>query len=160
MEFQKLTPKNDVNLNGYEEAFNFVFKNDDIRNVAISGAYSSGKSSVLESYKIKHTEKRFLHISLTHFTTLDEENQLEESLSNNKVSESILEGKILNQLIHHIPINKIPTAISTQRFIKFLSVFIMPTSSLDQMCLQNIRPIPEKASRNETDTYCRFTYSF
>ena len=119
MEFQKLTPKNDVNLNGYEEAFNFVFKNDDIRNVAISGAYSSGKSSVLESYKIKHTEKRFLHISLTHFTTLDEENQLEESLSNNKVSESILEGKILNQLIHHIPINKIPqTSFKAKQTIK------------------------------------------
>ncbi len=46
MEFQKLTPKNDVNLNGYEEAFNFVFKNDDIRNVAISGAYRDRKSVV------------------------------------------------------------------------------------------------------------------
>lgn len=108
MKFQKLTPKNDVNLNGYEEAFNFVFENDDVRNVAISGAYSSGKSSVLESYKIKHKENSFLHISLTHFITPEEENQLEEGLSNNKVSESILEGKILNQLIHQIPMNKIP----------------------------------------------------
>ena len=49
--FQKLTPTDNVDLTGYREAFEFIFENKDIRNVAISGAYSSGKSSLLESYK-------------------------------------------------------------------------------------------------------------
>ncbi|WP_373206866.1 YobI family P-loop NTPase [Coprococcus phoceensis] len=31
-----------------------------------SGAYSAGKSSVLASYKKKHSGLRFLHISLAH----------------------------------------------------------------------------------------------
>lgn len=54
MEFKKLTPKDDIEIKVYEEALNFVFDNDDICNVAVSGPYSAGKSSVIESYKKKH----------------------------------------------------------------------------------------------------------
>lgn len=42
--FERLTPINDVDLNVYEEAINYVFDYSDIRNVAISGAYSAGKT--------------------------------------------------------------------------------------------------------------------
>ena len=45
--FERLTPIDDMDLNVYEEAIDFVFNNSDIKNVAISGAYSAGKSSVL-----------------------------------------------------------------------------------------------------------------
>lgn len=65
--FERLTPINDVDLNVYEEAINYVFDYSDIRNVAISGAYSAGKSSILASYERKHSNLRFLHISLAHF---------------------------------------------------------------------------------------------
>lgn len=41
--FQKLTPTDDVDISVYDEAINFVFENNDITNVAISGAYSAGK---------------------------------------------------------------------------------------------------------------------
>ena len=54
MNFHKLTPKRDVDVSGYEEALDFVFSNEDIRNIAVSGAYSSGKSSVVESYREKN----------------------------------------------------------------------------------------------------------
>ena len=64
LRFQKLTPTSNVDLNAYEEGFEFIFSNDDIRNIAISGPYSSGKSSLLESYKKKHLQKTFIHISL------------------------------------------------------------------------------------------------
>ncbi|MGN0405747.1 MAG: hypothetical protein ACI4F1_11035 [Bariatricus sp.] len=59
------------------------------------------KSSVIESYKNKHRELNFVHISLAHFTNPDEEEM-------NIVRESVLEGKILNQLIHQISVEKIP----------------------------------------------------
>ena len=49
--FEKLTPKTDANLEVYKDAFGFVFSNNDIKNIAISGAYGAGKSSILESYK-------------------------------------------------------------------------------------------------------------
>ena len=103
--FQKLTPIKDADISVYEEAINFVFKNDDIKNVAITGSYSSEKSSVLETYKYKHSDKRFIHLSLTHFRTPDQEKLEKEDIP---VKESVLEGKILNQLIHQIPAKNIP----------------------------------------------------
>lgn len=110
--FQKLTPINNVDLKIYEEAINYIFNNVDIRNVAISGAYGAGKSSVLGSYKKAHSNLRFVHISLSHFKLLDKEDEIE-------VKESILEGKILNQLIHQIPPDKIPqTNFKVKRKIK------------------------------------------
>ena len=99
--FESLTPTDNVDLNVYEEAINYIFENPDIKNVAISGAYSAGKSSVLASYKKAHSEVRFLHISLAHFQSQNDKNEIE-------VKESILEGKILNQLLHQIPSEKIP----------------------------------------------------
>lgn len=99
--FQKLTPVSNIDLKLYEDAINYIFDNPDIRNVAISGAYGAGKSSVLASYKKKHSNLRFVHISLAYFNPSDKEN-------GPKVKESVLEGKILNQLIHQIPSEKIP----------------------------------------------------
>ena len=57
--FERLTPTDDVDLTVYEEAINYVFENPDIKNVAISGAYSAGKSSVLASYKKNHRRYAF-----------------------------------------------------------------------------------------------------
>lgn len=102
--FQKLTPVSNADISVYEEAINFVFENSDVKNVAISGAYSAGKSSILESYKVKHKNYKFVHLSLAHFRTSEQEN----TESDEPVKESVLEGKILNQLIHQIPSEKIP----------------------------------------------------
>lgn len=64
--FERLTPTDDVDLVVYEEAIDYVFQNPDIKKVAISGAYSAGKSSVLASYKKNHSAYAFcifhLHI--------------------------------------------------------------------------------------------------
>lgn len=99
--FERLTPINNADLKVYEEAIDFIFDNSDIKNVAISGAYGAGKSSVLASYKKKHSKLKFLHISLARFQSPNQEDETE-------VKESVLEGKILNQLIHQIPSEKIP----------------------------------------------------
>lgn len=101
--FQKLTPINNAELKIYDDALNFVFDNDDIKNVALSGPYSAGKSSVLETYKSKHPDIRCLHISLAHF-----ESTKSDSGNPTEYSEAVLEGKILNQLIHQIDPDKIP----------------------------------------------------
>lgn len=49
--FERLTPIDNMDLDVYEDAIDYVFNNSDVKNVAISGAYSAGKSSVLASYK-------------------------------------------------------------------------------------------------------------
>lgn len=73
--FERLTPIDNMDLDVYEEAIDYVFSNSDVKNVAISGAYSAGKSSVLASYKKKHGELRFLHISLAHFKSTDQKSK-------------------------------------------------------------------------------------
>ena len=57
MSFEKLTIKDDVQLGIYEDAIQFALDNDDIKNVAISGIYGAGKSSIVASYEKKHADK-------------------------------------------------------------------------------------------------------
>lgn len=128
--FQKLTPINTANIEIYREAINFAFEEHDLRNIALSGAYSAGKSSILESYKKEHKNIKFLHISLAHFESADNadeimtsktsegeektqsaQDQNEDADKNDNmpfIKESVLEGKILNQLIHQIHPKRIP----------------------------------------------------
>lgn len=107
--FHKLSPTRDVELNVYADALDYVFRENDLKNIAITGPYCSGKSSMLETYKAKHKEKSFIHISLAHFETAT-------NISNNSDDINLIyeadiktiEGKILNQLIHQIKAEKIP----------------------------------------------------
>ena len=87
--FQKLTPTNDVNMDIYENAMDYIFKHSDVKNIAISGAYGAGKSSLLESYKKKKKNLKFIHISLAHFNSFDIENKDDDD----EKQENILEGK-------------------------------------------------------------------
>lgn len=111
--FHKLTPTNDADLKVYKDAFNYIFANDDIRNVAISGPYSAGKSSILESYK-QTDDRTYIHVSLAHFKDYDEKERHQDENVINKNSgkdikdRSVLEGKIINQLIQQINENNIP----------------------------------------------------
>lgn len=107
--FQKLTPTDSVDMEVYEEAFEYIFKNTDVKNVAIAGPYSAGKSSLLESFK-KNSDKKFMHISLAHFEETTNQRAAEEDkeTKNNKDIETELEGKILNQLIQQIEVENIP----------------------------------------------------
>lgn len=123
--FYDLTPINDIELGIYEDAINFSLKNDKILNVAISGSYGSGKSSLLETYKKKHPEKNFLNISLIHFNSMENSGNIKENnkkVNNNagqdnleendnektKSLANVLEAKILNQMLHQISEKNIP----------------------------------------------------
>ena len=180
--FEKLSPTTDADVKVYKEAFDFVFSNNDVRNVAISGAYGAGKSSILESYKKScqshwlkrvlnffvniftkkksdendrnNTEKnkpkrrKYIHISLAHFEDLKNGNNEEtketgtpqrccstpnakEDNKNRMSQEALLEGKILNQLIHQIPSRKIPqTHFRVKRTVHWWSILIYSVAAL------------------------------
>lgn len=122
--YQKFTPYTDVDLQSYKDAFDYVFAHEDVRNIAISGTYGSGKSSLIESLKkelqnpdsnlsIEGSKyKKFLHISLAHFHYSQNETSVSHQSNSNQSDGfnelSILESKILNQLIHQIPAEQIP----------------------------------------------------
>ncbi len=113
--FQKLTPitLSDDEMRGYNEALDFVFKEDDLLNIAISGPYASGKSSVFKTYEEKRLEKKKLkgiHISLSYFSPnlkpkIKNQNPDDEFTFNDEL---MLERKIINQIIHQIEPKQIP----------------------------------------------------
>ncbi|HCO9929697.1 TPA: hypothetical protein OCF76_001189 [Escherichia coli] len=120
--FQKLTPFSDVELGVYKNAIDFVFANNDLKNVAISGQYSAGKSSLIESYKKSHSNIKFVHISLAHFRSIEEAETNEPSKD---INETALEGKVLNQLIHQINADDIPqTHFKAKKKIKTNNIVI------------------------------------
>lgn len=98
LKFEKLLPDNNVDISSYEEALDFALNNK-MTNVALSGPYGAGKSSVIETYKKKRPEKNYMHISLSHFD------------GSKEIDTQILEGKIINQLLHQIEYKKIPQTI-------------------------------------------------
>src|SRR5699024_11828722 len=99
--FKKLTPKKDIdNLEFYEEALDFALYDKDVKNVAITGIYGAGKSSILESYKNTNNSistNQYLHISLADFKKTS---NIPEQIVNGKqtisnIDNKTLEGKIL-----------------------------------------------------------------
>lgn len=116
--FEKLTLNENVDIKVYEDALNFAFESPDIKNIAISGAYGAGKSSVLASYKKKHPDKEYMHISLAHF---EEESHVRQK---DNGGESILEGKVINQLIHQLSLDKVPqTNFKIKRKVERTTIF-------------------------------------
>jgi chemotaxis protein histidine kinase CheA len=110
--FETLTPTNlsETEMQGYTQALDFIFKEDDLRNIAITGPYASGKSSVIKTYVNKHYKLKGIYISLAYFSPALESKIKGKKQDNNLIFEDelILERKIINQLIHQIDPNKIP----------------------------------------------------
>lgn len=54
----------------YFEALNWALNNKDVSNIAITGIYGSGKSSILKSYISKYikTSRNYINITLTNYT--------------------------------------------------------------------------------------------
>lgn len=103
--FRSLTPNGAVDLCHYKEALDHVFSSHEIRNIALTGSYGSGKSSVIRSYENIHKERIFIHISLARFE--EQGSSVSDSTDRIKIV-NILEGKIINQLLHQIPEKRLP----------------------------------------------------
>lgn len=136
--FHKLTPRDDVEIGIYRDALDYVFEQDDLRNIAVTGPFGAGKSSILESYKKQRCDLNFIHISLARFDeptspAHGEEPEEEENANgkgdghnsdkdNDKMPVHSLEGKVINQLIHSIDSQKVPkTGFGIKRELSFSS---------------------------------------
>lgn len=102
-EFQKLTPYEKADMEGYDQSLNFVFQkgNEDLRNIAITGNFGSGKSSVIRSYAENHKDLSFIYVSLAHFEGVSGETDKENYDVN-------IEEKIINHLVQQIPLKNVP----------------------------------------------------
>lgn len=108
-QFRALTSNKDVEIKQVTlKALQFAIdKKTEVTNVAITGNYGAGKSSIVESFERECTDKTFLHISLGQY---DETIGSEKNGLNNRQINTI-EGKIINQLLHQINPNQIRKSI-------------------------------------------------
>ncbi|GLX71422.1 hypothetical protein [Paenibacillus glycanilyticus] len=129
--FQKLTPIKDADLKIYKTALDFVLQEQDLKNIAITGPYSAGKSSTIETFE-EISKKKFLHISLAHFESANGEvsSDTKDKKDFHNI-DAVLEGKILNQLIHQISPSDIPqTQFKVKRKVSIITKTKMIISSI------------------------------
>ena len=85
---------NKVYLNKIKSAI----ENANIKNIAITGIYGSGKSSILKTFQSEHKEYSYLNISLASF----------KDCQKSKLHDSLIETSILQQMFYHVKNEIIP----------------------------------------------------
>lgn len=99
----------------YSDIIKYAVENPNTKNVALTGPYGSGKSSILKTFEDKYPEYKYLNISLATFD--EKEHQLKE-----------IEYCILKQLFYKVEQNKIPESrfkrIVNQKNIKLKAILI------------------------------------
>ena len=88
----------------YEPEFKKVFSDDAITNVAISGPFGAGKTSVMNTWEESELGKKhgYLHLSLANFKSAGEFGE------GRGKDRGDIEKMLINQLVHKIPAHKIP----------------------------------------------------
>lgn len=112
----------------YFKALDWALKNDSIKNIAISGPYGSGKSSIISTYlkNNRDIKDESINISIASFekdndskeestekdNTSKDESTVKDGTINNKstkeISMSMIEKSVLKQLFYKIDYDKIP----------------------------------------------------
>ncbi|WP_431064491.1 hypothetical protein [Methylotuvimicrobium sp.] len=108
--FTDLTPSDKADKDGtYSKAITFALENSRVKNIALTGPYGSGKSSIIRTYEKNNSKYRFMNISLASFKEDD----------HGAVDISLIERSILQQMLYGADANKLPYSrfkrISTPR---------------------------------------------
>lgn len=93
----------------YISAINEALGDSRNKNIAITGAYGSGKSSILQTYQSINPQEKFLNISLANFKVdkLDPEDLNQKSSEEDSLNR-LLELSILQQIFYHVKKSEIP----------------------------------------------------
>ncbi len=106
--FKSLAPTVEIdNPKIYHEALDWALsnrKNEDIKNIAITGYYGSGKSSVIKNFIAHYNHKfNFLSLSLATFKDFDTTDVTKDTIKE-------IEESILQQIFYNVRDNKIPNS--------------------------------------------------
>lgn len=110
----------------YMEALDYAFDNKDIKNIAITGIYGAGKSTVWKSYAVKKKIENIITVSLGKYEDNTEKygDQSKDEIYSNRI-----ERQLINQMLSQIEIKKIPLSKfnfkrNKYRFRLFSQVFL------------------------------------
>ncbi len=112
LKFEDLAPKDDLKkCNQYCEAIDWCIENKKIFNIALTGPYGSGKSSILKTYQKNYINNKYLNISLASFQAIikDKDNIDEDNIDEDNIDEdNEIEKGILQQLFYKVDSKRIP----------------------------------------------------
>lgn len=110
--YNNLAATNNADENGiYSEALNEAINDRDVYNIALTGPYGSGKSSIIKTFLTNYPEKKVLKISLAAFLPETETIQnLEQNTPNDqqRITKQEIERSILQQMLYGQNANKLP----------------------------------------------------
>lgn len=125
--FQSLAPMRERNKDNeiYYQALSYALDDKNNKDIAVTGVYGSGKSSILKSYFDDCDNKKTIFISLGAFNISNENNDAKEThilkngislpeedseskINLSEVSNQILEKSILQQLLYAVKENEVP----------------------------------------------------
>ncbi|GAB6013435.1 YobI family P-loop NTPase [Viscerimonas tarda] len=108
--YEDLTPicKGDEDKK-YSVALEWALKNENIKNVALTGAYGSGKSSIIQTFEKEHRGYHYLNISLASFSDNFTGQDNDDSKNGKEVNiDRLIELSILQQMFYHVRHHSIP----------------------------------------------------
>ncbi|MCS4485901.1 YobI family P-loop NTPase [Staphylococcus americanisciuri] len=114
MNFTSLTPETrEANEHVYNQALDEAINNDSIKNIAITGIYGAGKSTVWETYKKERGLNNIITVSLGKYDNefIDENRgklSSEESNYKREEVENSIERQLINQVVAQIDNKAIP----------------------------------------------------
>jgi len=109
--YDDLTPTDRLEEDEYFKSLKWALKNDDIKNIALTGTYGSGKSSILKSFQKLNPQYDYINISLASFHIGDSERSGDEFNRQ-------LERSILQQIFYKAT----PEELSDSRFKRIYSL--------------------------------------
>jgi len=106
-----LTKKEDIGkVQPYLDKLNETIDTEGINNIALTGGYGSGKSTIIGTFKELNPQYKYLKISLASFNKKKSEDKLtpsEKKLQKEEL-ERLLEVSILQQIFYHVKPEEIP----------------------------------------------------
>lgn len=104
LKYEDLAPnENAERCEKYCEALEWAIENDKVSNIALTGPYGSGKSSILRTFENQYVKYKYLNISLASFY-----DKYNENIGNNNEIDLHIEKGILQQLFYKVDSRSIP----------------------------------------------------
>lgn len=109
--YDTLAPKtiNDASMGEYFIALKYALSQKDVRNIAITGSYGAGKSTVISSFMKYHCDDKYINVSLAGFDMT--ENETTVSPTHQEVELSILQQILYKENREKLPDSRIDRII-------------------------------------------------
>ncbi|UPK80658.1 DNA-binding protein [Proteus vulgaris] len=142
-DYNTLTPKiiTDDTVKPYFEALDFAFSKKDVKNIAITGPYGAGKSTVILSYLKFRDKQNFINVSLADFSISGKNDP--EPPENTEIELSILQQILYKENKDNLPDSRLDR-IQNRNKKHIFSLFFNTTSIIIPLIILSISLFPKK----------------